>query len=124
MSDWRPIETAPLGVPIWVAYHGHSANHAQIVTRVASRGQFGDFDYINSHDGDPKYWMPLIVPEAPTDMEGPDCGCDGCLYRYHELEDEAIAAAARERGDGTAPSEGPQSGAESASPDPHTDNHP
>lgn len=28
-----------------------------------------DYDYINSHDGEPKYWMPLPAP--PNDIAGP-----------------------------------------------------
>lgn len=81
MSEWQPIATAPMHTRILVAFHGHSQNQVAIVTREKTTGWWGDYDYINSHDGEPKYWMPL--PVAPNDMAGPDCGCDQCTERYH-----------------------------------------
>jgi len=81
MSEWRSdVEKVPIGATVLVAYHGHGENHVSICTRVKQRGMWGDWDYINSHDGEPKYWMP--VPEAPNDIAGPDCGCDGCTEQY------------------------------------------
>lgn len=80
MSEWQPIKTAPKdGAPILVAYHGHGESHVIMVRwneTVASRtGRH--WDYINSHDGDPQYWMPL--PSPPQGLEGAHCNCDCCI---------------------------------------------
>lgn len=82
--DWQPISTAPMHTLILVAYHGHGENQVSIVRRTGTTGHWGDFDYINSHDGEPKYWMPL--PEPPNDIAGPDCGCDGCTEEYCDAD--------------------------------------
>lgn len=82
MNEWQPIETAPMHERILVAFHGHGVNQVAIVSRVKATGFWGDYDYINSHDGEPKYWMPLPVP--PNDIAGPDCGCDGCTEQYSD----------------------------------------
>jgi hypothetical protein len=79
--EWQPIATAPMHTPILVAFHGHGENRVTVVTRIGQTGLWGDFDYINSHDGEPKYWMPLPAP--PDDIAGPDCGCDGCTEQYY-----------------------------------------
>jgi hypothetical protein len=52
--------------------------------RQGNKMQWGDWDYINSHDGEPKWWMPL--PEPPDGMAGPDCGCDQCTEKFAEQE--------------------------------------
>jgi len=80
MSEWQPIDTAPMFERILVAFHGHSKNVVVIASRIKRTGHWGDWDYINSHDGEPQYWMPL--PTAPEGMEGPQCGCDGCTEQY------------------------------------------
>lgn len=84
--NWQPIETAPLDTRIIVAYHGHGHNIVGIVERVGTTGNWGDYNYINSHDGEPKYWMPL--PPVPDDIAGPDCGCDGCTEEYYGRDDD------------------------------------
>lgn len=81
MSEWLPIETCPVGVPVLVAFHGHGKNRANVVTRRRATNNWDDWDYINSHDGAPKYWMP--IPEIPDDIAGPDCSCDGCIEAHH-----------------------------------------
>lgn len=85
---WQPIETCPMWVPVLVAYHGHGENRTHEVVRVKENSpvRWGDFDYINSHDGEPKYWMPL--PEPPDDLAGPDCGCDGCTEEHYGGDEE------------------------------------
>jgi hypothetical protein len=92
--EWQHESSAPMGVPVIVAFHTGHGNLIQIATRVAQNGRWGDWDYINSHYGEPKYWAsldemrscPLQIP--PADIEGPDCGCDGCTERYHSAPDE------------------------------------
>lgn len=81
MNEWQPITTAPMNQRILVAFHGHGVERVAIVTRIGQTGHWGDYDYINSHDGEPQYWMPL--PTTPDGMAGPQCGCDGCTERFY-----------------------------------------
>jgi hypothetical protein len=77
-KGWQPIETVPKdGSPIWVAFHGHGESQV-----LGVRNYQGEWDYINSHDGDPQWWMPIAKPEPPPGLAGPHCGCDGCTERY------------------------------------------
>jgi hypothetical protein len=84
--NWQPIETAPKdGRYIWVAFHGHGESRAAIVSWApTSLGRHGNWDYINSHDGQPQWWMPLERPTPPEGMDGPHCMCDGCVERHYE----------------------------------------
>ena len=93
MSEWQPIETAPKdGTRIWVAYHSAYGSAAVQVVSWSPRSLNGqnNWDYINSHDGDPKWWMPYVEPEPPPveTMEGPDCGCDYCTEKYARPDNE------------------------------------
>lgn len=82
MSDWQPIETAPKdGTPIIVAFHGHGEDRVSIVSYSSGIGRHA-WDYINSHDGQPQWWMPLPAP--PHGMNGPHCECDGCIEKHAE----------------------------------------
>jgi hypothetical protein len=101
MSDWRPIATAPMHEPILVAFHGGGKNMIQVVKRIKTTGHWGDFDYINSHYGEPKYWTdPLILLDlsrypltVPNDIAGPDCGCDGCTEEHFPVDESDENAA-------------------------------
>ena len=104
-QKWMNIETAPMYEDIWVAFHGHGENQVKVVQRIKQTGYWGDFDYINSHDGEPKYWMPYIKPEPPDNMAGPDCGCDGCDEKYSD-EPKSRQTSNAERGRNTAISTG------------------
>lgn len=85
MSEWQPINTAPMNQPVLVAFHGHGESRVIVATRVKQTGFWGDWDYINSHDGEPQFWQP--IPAPPGGMEGPDCGCEGCTERYSEIQE-------------------------------------
>jgi hypothetical protein len=86
VNKWQPVDTAPMYEDVWVAFHGHGLNQVIVARRVKQTGHWGDWDYINSHDGEPQWWMPLEKPEPPDGMEGSSCGCDGCTEYYHDPE--------------------------------------
>jgi hypothetical protein len=90
MNEWQPIETAPMHQDVLVAFHGHGEVRVIIARRLAQTGHWGDWDYINSHDGEPQLWMPLPALPAGHTWEGPHCGCDGCTERFHGDENDGL----------------------------------
>ncbi len=69
---------------IWVAFHGRGNDNVQVVSwSTSSRGRHGNWDYINSHMGQPQWWMPHVKPEPPPGLAGPHCHCDGCTEEHY-----------------------------------------
>jgi hypothetical protein len=88
-NPWQPIETAPKNQEVWVAFHGHGESRVQVATLTDTvQGRHGGWDYINSHDGDPQYWMPISTPAPPDGMKGPHCNCDVCIEEYSQADGE------------------------------------
>lgn len=84
--EWQPIETAPTdGASVLVAYPDSHGGASVTVAHYALGVGRHNWDYINSHCGSPKYWMPLPAPPADGVFHGPTCDCDGCSERYGEF---------------------------------------
>lgn len=93
--EWQPIETAPRGRRVLIAYAANGATAGVYVDfcTLKARGDPKDrdsWDYINSHNGDPRFWMD--APEPPQEgWHEVGCGCDGCMFRDEDWWDKRNA---------------------------------
>lgn len=73
-EDWQPMETAPEGIEVWVAYP-HPDGHCTVF--IATKDQRGwDSQYHWRLHGEPVGWMHTNRPSPPARQEGatPDNG--------------------------------------------------
>jgi hypothetical protein len=91
MSEWRHVtnDIPKIGETVLVAYHGHGRIILDTCRRIDNRGWWGDWDYINSHDGEPQLWSP--IPDGLPPLESfinNKCGCDSCTEAFNDLENQ------------------------------------
>lgn len=71
MSEWRDIETAPVGKPVWVAteYDGYSAGFMLPCYRQTLHAPWKALYTLEVIDWVPTHWQPLPTPPQPNPIK-------------------------------------------------------